>query len=489
MGIANRPDTPNNIPAIPRITNQGEDCLFLDLTVPAKAIRSPGEHKLPVMMWYYGGAYIVGSKEQRGNAEAMVKASGGNIIWVASNYRLGAYGFLNGKTVEKEGTPNAGLWDQHAALQWIQDHISKVGGDPKTVTAMGISAGAGSIVHHLVFEGGKRDPLFKRAIIQSPGYSNFQDRVVQLDSGYKKFEEAAGCAGKGLACLRKKTEAEIKDASQIANSGQRPGSFAFGPAPDGQLIRNTPTLEFAAGKFEDTQILYLGMRLKLSGNYFKGIEVVISSHVADEGTTFSDPAVDTDAKFDEMLERVYGNSSELAPFIERAKKQLYPALSAPGTPYKTERQRMGNYVTEGSFSCHNRIVVDAYPGKTYVVNYAIPPSSHGSDQAGTFFNPQAPQHAGKTAAQLETSMGYQSYIVSTIRSGNPNTYRSQKHSIEWPLASGLGDAMLGNVLKVESLAGHSGLKLQSDDQLVAKDRCEWWSGVQKAIEKVIPKAS
>lgn len=34
----------------------GEDCLFLDLTVPSKAIKDPSL-KLPVVAWFYGGAY------------------------------------------------------------------------------------------------------------------------------------------------------------------------------------------------------------------------------------------------------------------------------------------------------------------------------------------------------------------------------------------------------------------------------------------------
>jgi carboxylesterase type B len=33
-----------------------EDCLFLDLYVPGKAIRDPVNSKLPVMNWIYGGA-------------------------------------------------------------------------------------------------------------------------------------------------------------------------------------------------------------------------------------------------------------------------------------------------------------------------------------------------------------------------------------------------------------------------------------------------
>jgi carboxylesterase type B len=132
-------------------------------------------------------------------------------------------------------------------LEWIQKYISLVGGDSKTVTAMGISAGAGSILHHLLFNGGTMDPLFTRAIVQSPGYTNYQDRAGDLERSYKNFEEAAGCQGKGITCLRALSEEALKAASDKANSGLRPGTFAFGPAPDGSLIRKTPAQEFQAG--------------------------------------------------------------------------------------------------------------------------------------------------------------------------------------------------------------------------------------------------
>lgn len=161
--------------------------------------------------------------------------------------QLGAYGFLAGTTTEKEGVPNAGFWDQRAVLEWIQKYIHLVGGDKKAVTAMGISAGAGSILHHLVFEGGTLDPLFSRAILQSPGYTNYLDRKGQLQGNYKRFEDIAGCKDKGLACLRRLDEAALKVASDKANGGQRQGTFAFGPAPDGKLIVDTPTLEFGRG--------------------------------------------------------------------------------------------------------------------------------------------------------------------------------------------------------------------------------------------------
>jgi len=59
--------------------------------------------------------------------------------------------------------------------------ISKFGGDPKKVTIWGESAGAGSVLQHVVANGGKTNPpLFRAAITSSPylpSQYKYNDRI------------------------------------------------------------------------------------------------------------------------------------------------------------------------------------------------------------------------------------------------------------------------------------------------------------------------
>jgi carboxylesterase type B len=120
------------------VTGQ-EDCLLLDVYVPEK----PQSTALPVLVNIHGGGYTQGSAY--GNAwQAMVNASGGSMIYVAAQYRLGAYGFLSSSEVRENGQANAGLLDQRSSLDWVQRNIRAFGGDPSKVTIIGGSAGGGS---------------------------------------------------------------------------------------------------------------------------------------------------------------------------------------------------------------------------------------------------------------------------------------------------------------------------------------------------------
>lgn len=55
---------------------------------------------------------VLGAKNQFTlyDAAGLIQASQNKMVFVSGNYRLGAFGWLAGTTVEKEATPNAGLW-------------------------------------------------------------------------------------------------------------------------------------------------------------------------------------------------------------------------------------------------------------------------------------------------------------------------------------------------------------------------------------------
>ena len=132
--------------------------------------------------------------------------------------------------MEKQGLPNAGLYDQRAALQWIQDYIGLLGGDKCQVSAWGESAGAGSILHHLVSFGGTQDPLFSKAVMQSPAFELMFDRKGMLEQTFQNFTALAGCAGQGVPCLRAASAAALQKANTQINQRPAQGTFAVGPA-------------------------------------------------------------------------------------------------------------------------------------------------------------------------------------------------------------------------------------------------------------------
>jgi carboxylesterase type B len=99
--------------------------------------------KDPNMFHVYTCHYIyIGRPEYIGD-----KLAEKGVAVVSCNYRLGALGFLVSTPDGLYG--NYGLGDQKMAMQWVQDHIVRFGGDPNRVTLFGESAGAMSIGLHL----------------------------------------------------------------------------------------------------------------------------------------------------------------------------------------------------------------------------------------------------------------------------------------------------------------------------------------------------
>lgn len=178
------------------------------------------------------GAYVTGTKEPIYDARPLVQQSGGNVIFVVGNYRLSALGFLGGsRFMQDGGTANAGFWDQRAIMQWIQDHISMVNGNPKDVSLWGESAGAGSVMHHLTAAGGTLKPLFNRAFVQSPWNVAKYEPTGNLDRQYDELVKTLGCTGASrLACLRGVPAETLRKAVDKLVAAVPFGQFGFGYA-------------------------------------------------------------------------------------------------------------------------------------------------------------------------------------------------------------------------------------------------------------------
>ncbi|KAL2055456.1 hypothetical protein ABVK25_004264 [Lepraria finkii] len=65
---------------------------------------------------------------------------------MALNYRLGAFRWSGGLSLQSDSTANASLLDQRFALEWVQQNIKSFGGDRKEVTLTGESSRAFTFV-------------------------------------------------------------------------------------------------------------------------------------------------------------------------------------------------------------------------------------------------------------------------------------------------------------------------------------------------------
>lgn len=142
----------------------------------------------------FGGGYTFGSKTTLGDPINFLKDSPSPVIYVAPNYRLGIFGWLGGPsfTLSSGTVPNAGLYDQRLALQWVQQHIHLFHGNKDEVTVMGASSGSSSIIHHITAYGGKGKSLFKRAIPMGPTFW-LSGGHADAEEIFSNVEAAAGC--------------------------------------------------------------------------------------------------------------------------------------------------------------------------------------------------------------------------------------------------------------------------------------------------------
>ncbi|OLL21704.1 Secreted lipase [Neolecta irregularis DAH-3] len=435
---------------------QKEDCLFLDLWVPGNSARLATTSSLPVLIFIFGGGYglidprkgityhqVIGTKDMYSGGP-LVKAADNQIIYVRINYRLGAFGWLAGETLQKDGLANVGLHDQRAAFQWVQDYIHLFGGDPKIVTVMGESAGAGSIFHHIV---SPIKPQFKRAIMQSPAWYPQFDRYG-LEHQYQNFAIAAGCSTFDLHCLRTQTEEKLQEANLATTLHSQYGTFQYGPAIDGVYVLDEPDKRLS------------------SGHFAHDVEVMMGYN-SDEGAIFTNPTIITSKHVDEMLRLNFPYSNET--FFNEVKR-LYPP--PPTRRYYTQFGRVSEMISEFIVTCNSRYFGQAFNGRTFNYRFAIPPALHGMDLLFTFFGVDLDfPDLGLSVLispdfQRSLAWALQRYLVSFVRSGDPNTYR---------VKDGVGNVQFPRYGSEQTILNMDiiGFDARPDPQ-VPSDRCDFW---------------
>nr|XP_055233367.1 carboxylesterase 4A-like isoform X2 [Gorilla gorilla gorilla] len=233
-----------------------EDCLYLNVYAPARA---PGDPQLPVMVWFPGGAFIVGAASSYEGSDLAAREK---VVLVFLQHRLGIFGFLS--TDDSHARGNWGLLDQMAALRWVQENIAAFGGDPGNVTLFGQSAGAMSI------SGLMMSPLvsglFHRAISQS-GTALFRLFITRNPLKVaKKVAHLAGCSHNStqilVNCLRALSGAKVMRVSNKMrflqlNFQTDPEEIisSMSPVVDGVVIPDDPLVLLTQGQVSSVPYL------------------------------------------------------------------------------------------------------------------------------------------------------------------------------------------------------------------------------------------
>jgi para-nitrobenzyl esterase len=223
-----------------RNSGNSEDCLYVNVWAPANARPNAA---LPVLFYIYGGGWAAGDgSEPRYDGESMAKRG---IVVVTLSHRLGIFGYFAHPELTAESPQHAsgnyGSLDQAAALRWVHDNIAAFGGDPRTVTIAGESAGSfavSGLMASPVSQG-----LFARAIGESGAFFGSTIKVNTLAESEQngvKFAQALGATS--LAALRALSATELLEASG------RPGMGGFLPNVDGYFFPKDPAQIYAAGE-------------------------------------------------------------------------------------------------------------------------------------------------------------------------------------------------------------------------------------------------
>ncbi|KXN89294.1 Fatty acyl-CoA hydrolase precursor, medium chain [Leucoagaricus sp. SymC.cos] len=355
-----------------------EDCLFLNVFTP-----SSYETDLPVVVWIHGGGYLGGNAYQYEGSD-LVQYAGDGAIAVVIQYRLGIFGFLSGQKVHDGGVLNAGLFDQQFALQWVQDHISKFGGDPAKVTIWGQSAGSSTYL---------------------PPQYIYNHRIPE-----KIFADVvtrAGCSSSkdALDCLRQADIATLSKVNLDITQSAFFGTCILVPVVDGTLITKRPT--------------ELLKEVKINGGAF------LSMTNSFEGTAFVDNTTVSRLTTAQYLANMFPGMTKQR--ITDGVK-VYESAGLGGV---IEQARA--IMSEAIFVCPTYFLLKAVKGRGFKGEFAVPPALHADNLAYYFANSPVAKLQTPPFANVEFANDFSQLLMNFVLSLDPNVkWDSANTTPDWP---------------------------------------------------------
>src|SRR5579872_3833832 len=232
----------------PLRTKPNEDCLYINVWAP----RDHGSSLRPVMVWIYGGGFVIG-----GSSPAVYDGSNfakKGLVFVSFNYRLNRFGFFGFPALLNEPGPYGcyEIMDQIAALKWVRRNISAFGGNPHEVTIFGQSAGGISV--STLLSSPEAEGLFARAIIESGGGRSGGlgetplghpgpdggESAVQIGINFARSVDIDGTGAAARAALRRLPPEKVVAGLDLAGPrAPRRGRTYSGPILDGVVLTHT----------------------------------------------------------------------------------------------------------------------------------------------------------------------------------------------------------------------------------------------------------
>jgi len=206
--------------------------------------------KRPVLVWVHGGGFAAGSAVELPSYDGENLAKRGDVVVVTVNHRLNVLGFLDLSAYgdKYKASPNVGMLDLVASLEWVKANIARFGGDPTNVTIFGQSGGGGKVSTLMAAPSAKG--LFHKAIVQSGSYVS-----VFTESSLAQRVSAAVLADLNLqpsqvdslqrlpyAVLSAAARRALRKVGETLKPDQRPAfGLSWGPVLDGTFLPYQPS--------------------------------------------------------------------------------------------------------------------------------------------------------------------------------------------------------------------------------------------------------